>query len=662
MPIDFAAIADRFREPLTNQTKPMVPVFARLAEAVEKLAEQAEAAERATRAYPVLRYRDGALCVRVDPLGSPLLETRPPLGFAEGLRTGGQEFLAGIGWTRTAAQQELALPRVLGVGAGALEAVAESLERFARPTPQMFDPRERRLSDVLGLLVLGYNSLLGPEARDQLVAVAGGAGRSMIFYREYKRLFPDPPEYASMSSVDQWVTTFEDKAALFLDLVLLLPILGDVLAVAVHDGSLAAKRMILTELTELEAKVHAMRSAALEGLIAGADLGGLAARWLSAASFVVLLDVDILTTAIPSLLDALLTSTRLFAEGITEWGTWLTELAELVRSIVEAIMGFDLLGFALRVVLPGWVIDLLPELPTFTVDDLISLLIGEAVTGIRDTLNDWFGATLLVLSLPGLDYYYDKVADLAEVVNIVLTPRPFTLPPDVMPTTPLAGFPDIYEAFFGGGRAATLLGAIDSLGSETRTAIRSTLGGAETLMADLGTTFAAEADRAAVMGSVARMRELAVDAAGMAETVFGPEAERVREQAARRRPDALAIAFEGAVTSGGFALVGAAIPAYVRAMRSFWTSRRPPADRPTSPHILARHGRLGGVRVPRMTVRAPGRTADRELAAAVAARFHDEVGNAYVGGRREFERLGGPPLHREPRRAAPRRGGTGRGR
>jgi len=103
------------------------------------------------------------------------------------------------------------------------------------------------------------------------------------------------------------------------------------------------------------------------------------------------------------------------------------------------------------------------------------------------------------------------------------------------------------------------------------------------------------------------------------------------------------------VTSGGFALVGGVVPAYVAEMRRFWATKRPPVPPPTSPHILARHGRLGGVRVPRITVRASGCAADRQLAALVAARFHDAVGEAYVGGRREFERLGGRPLRRPAR-------------
>ena len=175
----------------------------------------------------------------------------------------------------------------------------------------------------------------------------------------------------------------------------------------------------------------------------------------------------------------------------------------------------------------------------------------------------------------------------------------------------------------------------------------------------LGTTFAVEADRAASMGSVGRMRELAADSAVLSERVFGPEADRLRADAEGRQPDPLATAFEQAVTSGGFALVGGAIPAYVGEMRRFWATKRPPVPPPTSPHILARHGRLGGVRVPRITVRASGRVADRQLAALVAARFHDAVGEAYVGGRREFERLGGPPLRR-PARSPGRRPVTSR--
>jgi hypothetical protein len=666
VPIDFAAIADGFRDPLTAQTRQMAPAFVRLAEAVKKLSEQADAAERATRAYPALRYRDGALCVRVDPAGEALLRTQEPLGFVRGLQAGGREFLAGIGWTRTAVEQELALPRILAVGGDALEAVIASIDRFATPTPGMFDPRARRLSDVLGLLVLGYNSLLGSEARDQLVSVAGGAGRMLTLPGELGRLFPAETEAAAASAVapvgaiDEWVAMLDEKAVLVLDLVLLLPVLGDLLASLVREGSLELKRMILTELSSVEAQAVALRAEAIDGLLAGAAFGDVAARWLDAARVVVTANINVLTFAAPSLLDTLLTGTRAFAEGVTVWGRWVSGLMQTFQSINETVLRFDLLGYALRAALPGWLLDRL-DIPTITVEDVVAFLLGETGTWIKDTLDTLFDAALRIVNTVGYlpwvdtDDLYWKIQDIADVCNIVLTRRPDPLPPDVMWRGAIAGFPDVYQAFFGSGREAAFLAAIDGFGAEARAGVSGAFGGAAALMEDLGTTFAREADRAAVLGSPARLRELAVDAGEMSERVFGPEAERAREDAARRSPDALALAFEDAVTSGGFALVGAAIPAYVGEMRRFWARPRPRVERPTSPHILALHGRLGGVRVPRVTVNAPRRRPDRALATLVADRFHAEVGAAYVKGRREFERQGGASPRRSPRAAVPAR-------
>jgi hypothetical protein len=556
-------------------------------------------------------------------------------------------------------RQELAIPRFLAVAADALRSVVASIDRFREPGPGMFDDRQRRLSDVFGLLVLAYNSLLGAEARDQLLGAARGAAG---LYGEYEKLFPPSPP-TGRSTVDYLVDTFEEIAEQLLAGVVLLPVLGETLAVFLHDGALAAKRLILTELTQLETEVRALRTAAIEGLIGGIGLGQVAADWLYAARLVVFTDLAILTVVLPSIVRSFLDGLRAFAEGVTAWGTWLTDLAQKLKSIVDAIMGFDLVGFVLKRFLPDWIVDHLPT-PKITIDDLVSYLIGQGAAWVKGALDRFFDAALRLINvadhLPGVDLekFYWRVDALAKVFDIVLTPTP-PPPPDVLPPPPLAGFPDVFEAFFGGGRDLAFAASIDKFGSEARRGVRTALWGAASMLDDLGDRFAAEADRAASMGSVARMRELAGDSASFSERVFGPEAERLRTDAESRRPDPLATAFEHAVASGGFALVGSAIPAYVGEMRRFWATRRPPAPRPTSPHILARHGRLGGVRVPRLTVRANGRVADRQLAALVAGRVHDAVGEAYVGGRREFERLGGAPLRR-PVRTPSRRPVTSR--
>jgi hypothetical protein len=652
VPIDFTGIAARFGDQLAEQTHSWPFLFDRFEDAIKKLVEQSEKAERATRGYPIFRYRDGALAVHVDPLGAELLSTgSAQLGFVDGLQAGGRRFLDELGATRTAVQQELALPRTLAVARDAVDAVLASIDRFRRPDASMFDDRARRFSDVFGMLVLAYNSLLGPDSRAQLIGAAKGAGN---LYREYLELVPPSPA-TGRSTIDYLVDTFEGIGEQLLAAVVLLPILGETLAVLLNDGALAAKRAILTALMQVEADVHVLRSAAIDDLLRGIGLGQLAADWLFAARLVVLHDIEVIAVALPSFLQSLLAGVRAFAEGLNAWGRWLAGLMTPLRIIVLVVMQFDLVGWVLNKFLdflPARIVKHLPH-PSITIDELVTYLLGEGAGWVKSATDHFFDVALRAINvldhIPGLDFEktYWRVDALSKVFGTVLTRTP-PPPPDVMPKLPLAGFPNVYDAMFGGGREAALVSSLDAFGVEARGGIRSALGATSTMFDRLGTTFAAEADRAVGAGLFGRVGELAGDSAAFAERVFGPEADRLRAEAESRQPDPLAAGFEQAVTSGGFALVGGAIPAYVEEMRRFWATKRPPLSPPTSPHILARHGRLGGVRVPRITVRAGGRVADRQLAALVAARFHDEVGVAYVGGRREFERLGGAPLRRPP--------------
>ncbi|MGH9277039.1 MAG: hypothetical protein ACRD12_02870, partial [Acidimicrobiales bacterium] len=113
----------------------------------------------------------------------------------------------------------------------------------------------------------------------------------------------------------------------------------------------------------------------------------------------------------------------------------------------------------------------------------------------------------------------------------------------------------------------------------------------------------------------------------------------VRGRVAARPPDPLARAFEEAASSTGIVTAAAAVPAYVGQMRRFWATRTAVEPRPTSAHILARHGRLAMVRVPRMSVHTGGRAPDADLAAMTAARFRASVGTAYRDGRARLATL-----------------------
>ena len=65
MPIDFALVAATYEAGFAAEAHLIKPLFLRLAEAIKVLDRRASEAERATRAYPMLRYRDGALGVSV---------------------------------------------------------------------------------------------------------------------------------------------------------------------------------------------------------------------------------------------------------------------------------------------------------------------------------------------------------------------------------------------------------------------------------------------------------------------------------------------------------------------------------------------------------------------------------------------------------------------
>jgi hypothetical protein len=125
----------------------------------------------------------------------------------------------------------------------------------------------------------------------------------------------------------------------------------------------------------------------------------------------------------------------------------------------------------------------------------------------------------------------------------------------------------------------------------------------------------------------------------MVRDLMEPEYAQLGAAPAPTGLEGLAGVLEQALAAGGFYIVGAAIPAYVAAMDDFWSRARPataprtpPAERPTSPRILQRRARLALVRVPRLTIRAPGRVLDGQLIGEVVARFRQAVAEAYRTG------------------------------
>ncbi|MGH9279372.1 MAG: hypothetical protein ACRD12_14860, partial [Acidimicrobiales bacterium] len=585
--ISYALIANRFRAPLTAQTAPMVDLFDKLADAVKKLVEQADRAERATRAYPVLRYRDGAVCARVDVGAVPPLPSGPSLSVGEGFRQGGREFVQGLGWARTAVAQELALPRIVGVPLAALRSVVDSLERFSTARPSMFDDRVSRFSDVFGIANLGWSALLGRADQAEIRAAArgGAAAHSLLDILASPGGGDEvaPPEGAGLGGLSR---SLEGTAQSVRDLLVVLPVVGLAIDVVLHDASIYAGRRILTGLRPVERAVYALPDAVADGILGVVDLGTTGHFFLIATDLIVSFNVGVLATGFPAWFDGLFTGVNGFLQGVTEWGQWVAGLAEAVRSVVDGFMNFDLLGPVFDLLIPPWTRAILPTPPRLTIDDLISLVIGDAVTGVRNALVTWFTAADLALATgqvvgpAALGDLRAKVAALREAVFIVLTPTPFTYPPDVMWTGPLAPFPNLYEEVFGGGRREQLVESVRSLGDELRAGVVGTLRGGADLAGGLARMSEDEGRRQARFGAGLSLRERESTSRAIAHDVFSSLGDEVRGRVAARPPDPLALAFEEAAMSTGIVTAAAAVPAYVGQMRRFWTARTAVEPRP----------------------------------------------------------------------------------
>jgi hypothetical protein len=349
--------------------------------------------------------------------------------------------------------------------------------------------------------------------------------------------------------------------------------------------------------------------------------------------------------------------------GVTIWGIYSHAVMTLFEAAADDLMAVDLVASAAGSLLPGWAASSLP-LPSLTIGDIVDFAAGQGDPAIRDALVDrleklsdiaWF--------IPGTGNLDDRLTAARDVVDLLLSPTPFTYPPDVLPTGPLQGFPDVYEAFFGGGRRALLLDSVRRLGSGTEVGVLGTLRAAQGLALGAAELAAAEGQRQARLGAGLHLPERERAQRAVVGSLFAPLRGEIEARAAAgTTPDPLSQAFDAAVAGGGITAAAAAVPAFLGRLRDHWQVRTEATAHPTSAHILARRGRFAGVRVPRLTVRAGGHPATEGLADVVAARFRTAATGAYRDGFARMVSLQADATAPPQPRQATRTGGGRRGR
>jgi hypothetical protein len=217
---------------------------------------------------------------------------------------------------------------------------------------------------------------------------------------------------------------------------------------------------------------------------------------------------------------------------------------------------------------------------------------------------------------------------------------PVHLPPEAKPPDLSAlHLPNLYDAFFGPG-AINLRGRLASLGSGLRSSLPPLFDTTIQTLNQSSQLFRLRAEQAAHGGSLAEYGRLYAQSEKLAHDFFGAQQDELRKRTA---VDGVARAFDEWVIHGGFYVIGAAIPLYIREMQQYWQQQKAKRQHtageelPTSQHILAERKHVGRVRVPRVIIHAPTSELDDTLIAEIVTQFSNAVVCAYQTGQHRFE-------------------------
>lgn len=595
-----------FQPSFEAQTKTITFVFAQLARWIAPRLKQMQQLEQATRAFPIIRFYNTAVTLYMDSSQHHTLNIAPQRSFGQMLGASGSAFGSGVAWVGTSVRQELVLPRYLMTFAQMLGVVIDSLDRYPRATPGMFDLlTPRRISDIIGQAGLFLRALA--TSRPQVTTV--------LTNRHLVELMHTPGR--------DWGALLRDAIPYIVGAMLLLPLAFVWLDSFIRSASLNARLLLLDEFQKIERQVFGIRNDIIDLF---ADLAGIfedAWGFAEALSFALTANLSYYLTIAYIFFAELDASLPPFARQLAQaMNYWIFAFNAIDRALTT-IMNADLMPFLFPL---GSSVGL-----RLTLDDLVSAATGAASVSIQ----------LIAVKLAELenmpllpDKYRVMIQALREVLSIAASPRPF-IAETAIPSLTTASFPDFYAELF----APILPGlrtAVGDIGTTLATNVGRIMRGGATLLEGTARAMRREARRAAHMGSIEAYQSLAANADTLADSVFGSQARELRDRISRRR-DPLAEAFERAVASGGFHIVGAVIPEYVAQMRRYWdreldTAETRTAALPTSPHILARRARVGTVRVPRMNLRSEGRALDDDLIARIAAQFRGAVQEAFSTG------------------------------
>lgn len=682
MALELQRIADAFQPRVKAELKDIGAAFLRLGRWLSDRLDEARPVEQRSRSFPIFSFRNDALTLWIEPSqhGS-LADLHPDPGLGAAFASGGRRFLRGLGRTTEAVDEALLLPRLLDSVNRVLGRIADSVVRFTAPSldRSLFNPEGRTVFDLFGQVALLGGTVLGGLRTFQRIRDDVAEARDRL-----RRAFPDSGSSSSTGTGGgnamgaELPDALEEVSRWLLGGALFLMAAPGYLEHLIGAGGLRLRTQVLGALSGIERSIFQLRTDVMTSV--RQHLPVLLVQGLSfllTAEDLVMSNLRLYSRFAVLYGDEVLGQSVSFLDQTTAYINDWIDTVRLVDRVASAIWDTDLLPVILIYLgLPGAVpIEMLLHqagLVTFTLGDLIdaqrataraaltvflglvegALAVGSGVEAAGRRAQDldprnlipriWHGRPIFPSHPNTLAAVRGRVTALRQVVGIALRPM-IPLPPEVARPSWPRTFPNLADTLFPGGGAE-----LQAFFAQAGLAVRGVVGsifrtGQDTLLHLSATATGLSAD-ARTLGSAAQVAQQDAFAARMARLVFGPQITELQRRAAGPA-DPLALAFEQHVRSAGFDLAGGVLWGFVVEMLEAWDRRAEEGGgasqriTPTSPHILARHARVGRAQMQALTLRAPGHSMDRALARRIADEFGRQVSAAYDAAQVELARL-----------------------
>ena len=598
--LDFDHISGPFRSIGRFLLKPIAESFERLGKWLQDRVKKVDQLDLASRGYPIVEFYNDAVSLWLHEIqwGALSPDGNPP-GFLDQMRRAGQAFVDGFKRIPEAIENVQILPRLFATAKAALEAIERSMDRFQTPTPQMFDPRIRKASDLLGEAALAWRALNSSRGQvlKSLFREIGPVVALLLGRGGGKEEGVDPNSTSDL---------LDGLARYIVGGLLVLIALPELVSKFWEVALFLGKSILLDKLAGVEEIIFGLRRTLIDKL------------------FVRLRDtINTGLAFIDVALDVLIGQFSFWA-GFVEFygGLLLNELGGALRDLVDYL--------------------------SKTIKGIVDIFVSKS--GSIATLNKWLltgvlgvlGGEKLISKFDPFDFSgIGARLAAARKIGWILHwgpdgPRKSTHKPDVVPP-----FPNIGDEFLGGVYAKNAGDFFQEMARTVPDQLRDISDAASIALQKTSLKFEGLAAAAARGGAPAEFTDIAKQAAANAEVALGPETKALREHLVRDSGDQVAASFEQFFAVGGLETLAASLKGYIPAMLDTFRKQEEAGEDitfilKTSPAILAKKAVLGRAIVQKISVDATGRQLDDALVTEIAVGFRTKVVEAYRQGRQQI--------------------------